>query len=134
VLTRLQVHQVLEVYFRAWVEQNPELIVTIFTDTATYHERAFEEPIRNRDGIRKYWQEKVVESQQNIEVHLQSLYLDGNTAVAEWEACFDDLVEGTRKRMREVAILEFEDLRIASLREYWASETITDLASPPARQ
>ena len=32
--------------------------------------------------------------------------------------------QGVRKRMREVAILEFEGHLIASLREYWASEQI----------
>jgi hypothetical protein len=29
-----------------------------------------------------------------------------------------------RKRMREVAILEFAGEKIASLREYWASEAV----------
>ncbi len=37
------------------------------------------------------------------------------------------MTEGVRKRMREVAILEFEGELIASLREYWASETIGEL-------
>jgi hypothetical protein len=44
--------------------------------------------------------------------------------IAEWEATFDDRVQGRRKRMREVAILEFDGNRIASLREYWASEVV----------
>jgi hypothetical protein len=46
--------------------------------------------------------------QANIEAELLDLYLDGTTAIAEWEARFDDLVAGCRKRMREVAILEFD--------------------------
>jgi hypothetical protein len=104
------------------------LIVTIFTETATYHERVLGEPIRNREGIRRYWQDKVVASQGRIECELLALYVDGDAAIAEWEACFDDLEEGVRKRMREVAILEFQDGLIAGLREYWASETV----GPPA--
>ncbi len=64
------------------------------------------EPIRDRSGIRKYWQKKVVTEQANIEAELLNLYLDGTTAIAEWEAGFDDLVAGCRKRMRDVAILE----------------------------
>jgi hypothetical protein len=51
-------------------------------------------------------------------------YLDGSTATAEWERRFDDVVEGDRKRMREVAILELERDRIASLRESWSSERL----------
>src|SRR5437016_3925603 len=126
-LTRQDVRDVVDTYIRAWVEQDPDLIVTIFTDTATYHEKVFEAPIQNREGIRAYWEEKVVESQAHITCELLDLYLDGNTAIVEWEAQFDDLPERVRKRMREVAILVFEGKLIASLREYWSSEPIANL-------
>ena len=126
-LTRQAVRDVVDTYIRAWVEQDPDLIVTIFTDTATYHERVLEAPIQNREGIRAYWQEKVVKSQDHITCELLNLYLDGNTAIVEWEAQFDDVPEGVRKRMREVAILVFDGQLIASLREYWSSEQIADL-------
>jgi SnoaL-like protein len=103
-------------------------IVTIFTAFATYHERVLEEKIRNRDGIRSYWKTKVVESQANISCKPLAIYVDGDTAIVEWEANFDDLAEGDRKRMREVAILEFEGHLISSLREYWASERTGSLS------
>ncbi|WUD63955.1 nuclear transport factor 2 family protein [Nocardia sp. NBC_00508] len=108
-------------YIRAWVGQDPDLIVTIFGEDATYHERVLDAPIEGREGIRAYWKSKVVESQGNIECDLLALYVDGSTAVAEWEARFDDRVQGNRKQMREVAILEFDGPLIASLREYWTS-------------
>jgi ketosteroid isomerase-like protein len=122
----------IDTYLRAWMDQDPNLIVTIFTDDATYHERVFQEPIRARAGIREYWQTKVVQEQANIEAHLLNLYLadNGTTAIAEWEATFDDLVQGHRKRMREVAILEFDGDQIASLREYWASEQAPSTPAP----
>jgi uncharacterized protein (TIGR02246 family) len=123
-LTKQQVREVLDVYIRAWETQDPELIVTIFTDGATYHERVMGEPIRGRDGIRDYWQTKVVGAQANITCRLLNLYLDDGTAIAEWLAEFDDTTQGVRKRMREVALLVFDGLRIASLREYWASELV----------
>ncbi|EUA52298.1 snoaL-like domain protein [Mycobacterium xenopi 4042] len=124
-LTKDDVRKVIDVYLRAWTTQDAGLIVTIFTPTATYHERVLQEPIRNEAGIREYWQTKVVAQQANIQAELLNLYLDGTTAVAEWEVRFDDLVAGERKLMREVAILEFEGDRIASLREYWASKQLT---------
>lgn len=123
-LTRQDAREVIDTYIRAWVGQDPDLIVTIFTDSATYHERVLGEPIPDRDAIRRYWQEKVVRSQANIKCELLNLYLDGTTVIAEWEAEFDDVVQGVRKRMREIAILVFEGHLIASLREYWASEQI----------
>ncbi len=127
-LSKQEVRDVVDLYVEAWVNQDTDLITTIFTDTATYHERVLEAPIRNREGIRTYWQEKVVESQSNIKCQLLNLYLDGDTAVVEWEAQFDDLVQRVRKRMREVAILVFDGQLIASLREYWSSEQVANLA------
>jgi hypothetical protein len=123
----MNVAATIDTYLHAWMDQDPELIVTIFTADATYHERVLAEPIRTLDGIKEYWQTKVVKEQANIEAHLLNLYLanNGTTAIAEWEATFDDLVRGYRIRMREVAILEFVNDKIASLREYWASERLT---------
>ena len=123
-LTRQEAREVLDIYIQAWEGQDPDLIVTIFTNSATYHERVLEDPIPDRNAIRRYWQEKVVRSQANIKCELLNLYLDGNTVIAEWEAEFDDLVQGARKRMREIAVLTFEGRLISSLREYWASERI----------
>ena len=123
-LTRQEVRKVLETYIRAWEGQNPDLIVTIFTESATYHERVLEDPIPDRQAIRDYWRSKVVESQANIKVQLLNVYLDGETAIAEWEAEFDDVAQGVRKRMREIAVLTFDGGLISSLREYWASEHI----------
>lgn len=125
-LTRQEARDVVDVYIRAWVEQNPGLIVTIFTENATYRERVLEEPIRGQEGIRTYWQAKVVESQRDIKCELLNLYLDGDTAIVEWEVIFHDVSQGVRKRMQEVAILVFEGKLIASLREYWSSERISN--------
>jgi ketosteroid isomerase-like protein len=129
-LTKQHVREVLAVYIRAWETRDPDLITTIFTDGATYHERVMGEPIRGRDGIRTYWQTKVIGSQANITCELLNLYLDGTTAIAEWEACFDDTAQQVRKRMREVALLEFDGPRIGSLREYWASEVVELVPAP----
>jgi hypothetical protein len=123
-LTKQEVREVLATYINAWQDQDPDRIVTIFTESATYHERVLKAPIPDREAIREYWASKVVREQANITCKLLSLYLDGDTAIAEWEAEFDDVVEGVRKRMREIAVLTFEGGLISSLREYWASEQI----------
>jgi hypothetical protein len=123
-LTREHVREVLDTYIKAWEEQDPGLIVTIFTRSATYHERVLSKPIPDQDAIREYWETKVVRDQANIQCRLLNFYVDGNTVIAEWEARFDDVAQGVRKRMREVAILEFDGPLIESLREYWASESI----------
>lgn len=123
-LTREHVAEVLDTYIKAWEEQDPDLIVTIFAREATYHERVLADPIPDRDAIREYWETKVVRDQANIRCRLLNFYIDGDTVIAEWEARFDDVAQGVRKRMREVAILEFDGPLIESLREYWASEQV----------
>lgn len=128
-LTREHVTEVLGTYIKAWEEQDPDLIVTIFTETATYAERVLGKPIPDRDAIREYWETKVARDQANIRCVLLTFYVDSaaDTVIAEWEATFDDVAQGVRKRMREVAILEFTGPLIGSLREYWASEQIGKL-------
>ena len=94
-LTKEDVREVIDVYIRAWETQDPDLIVTIFTPAATYHERVMRDPIPDREAIREYWQAKVVEAQANITCRLLNLYLDGDTAIAEWEAEFDEWPRGS---------------------------------------
>jgi hypothetical protein len=55
-----------------------------------------------------YWQTKVVGGQANITCDLLNLYLDDGTAIAEWQAEFDDTAQQVRKRMREVALLTLQ--------------------------
>jgi hypothetical protein len=127
-LTRQEARETLDIYIRAWESQDPDLIVTIFTESATYHERVLKDPIPDRNAIRDYWQSKVVKAQANIKVQLLNVYLDGETVIAEWLAEFDDVTQGVRKRMREIAVLVFEGGLVSSLREYWASEHIGQVA------
>ena len=126
-LTKQDAREVIDTYIRAWEGQDPDLIVTIFTPSATYHERVLRDPIPDRDAIRRYWESKVVASQANIHCKLVNLYQDGNTVIAEWDAVFDDLAEGVRKHMLEIAVLTFDGGLISSLREYWASEQIGEV-------
>lgn len=125
-LTRQQAREVLDTYIRAWETQDPDLIVTIFTPDATYHERVLSNPIPDREAIRAYWASKVVQEQAHIRCELLDFYLDDErqSVTAEWLAEFDDVVKGVRKRMREVAILEFDGSLVKSLREFWASEPV----------
>ena len=65
-----------------------------------------------------------MEAQANITCRLLSLYLDGDTAIAEWLAEFDDSPRGAQADAGDRgAPLRGEQDR-QSLREYWASETV----------
>lgn len=131
-IARSSAELIVNEYVAAWVEQDTDRAVSLFTEDALYYERVLDEPIRGREGIRKYWDEKVCAAQAQIECAVLSLYVDGNAAIVEWEARFDDQVERVRKLMREVAILTFSDGLISTLREYWTSRPMTGLGSDMA--
>jgi len=121
-VSRETVGEVLKVYEGAWVNRDPEKILAIFTEDASYHERAFEKPFIGHKQIKKYWQSKVVEEQSDIKFKLLHFWIDGNTVLAEWDASFYSNIEKARIHIIEVAILKFEGEKIKSLREYWHSE------------
>jgi ketosteroid isomerase-like protein len=126
-LSKATLMAVLDVYKTAWEEQDSELILTIFTEDAVYHERVLQEPMRGHEEIAAYWREKVVQGQGRISFTLLNTYVEGITGVAEWEVSFDDRVQRKRKHMKEIAILELVEGKITSLREYWASKVIAEL-------
>lgn len=123
-VNRMVVNKVLKIYEDAWVNQDTEKILTIFTKDAIYHERAFEKPFVGHKQIRQYWQSKVVEEQSDIRFKLLHLWTDGDTVIAEWDASFYSNMENARMNIIEVAIFEFEGDKIKSLREYWYSKKL----------
>jgi len=118
------VRRILKIYGEAWIEQDIDKILSIFKKDGIYHERVLKEPFRGHKEIRAYWKAKVVEEQSNIKFKLLNYYICNNTVIAEWEASFNSNIENARIHMKEVAILEIEDNKIKSLREYWQSEKL----------
>jgi ketosteroid isomerase-like protein len=113
------VDKIVSIYADAWVSQDPEKIISIFTPDAIYCEDSFEKPFIGHQEIKKYWEEKVVEEQSDIHFKLLNIYIDGNVAIVEWDADFVSNKKKKRIHIREVAILEIIGRKIKSLREYW---------------
>jgi len=121
---RKTVEKVLKIYRDAWVNQDPDKILTIFTKDAVYHERILQEPFIGHKEIKEYWQRKVVEEQSDIKFKLLKIYIDKDTAVAEWDASFFNKKKNKRIHITEAAIMQFKEDKIKSIREYWHSEEI----------
>lgn len=123
-MDRKKVLDILSIYKESWEKQDSKKILTIFTKDAIYHERVLKKPYIGHAQIEKYWRERICKAQSDIKFKLLHLYLDDNTAIAEWDAIFNHLEKQERIHIIEVAILEFEGEKIKSLREYWTSEVI----------
>lgn len=112
------VQKLLNTYGEAWVKQDPDLIVTIFTSDATYND-PHEPEIHGHNGIRAYWKSKVIGEQKDISFKLLNTWIDGDTVIAEWNAEFTDVKRILRIKMREVGIFGVKDEKFSSLREYY---------------
>lgn len=121
-VTDEKVTEVLGIYGEAWVTQNPNLILSIFTEDATYQEGPFAVPMVGRAAIKAYWEKKVVAEQSDIHFRVTTILIDGNDVAVEWVADFIDLVKKEKVHLYEVAFLKFEGDYISSLRETWRSE------------
>ena len=123
-MNRNTAKKILKTYGEAWVEQDVDKILSIFTKDGIYHERVLKKPIKGHTEIKKYWQSKVVKEQSKIKFKLLNFYIDGNTIIGEWDASFYSNIEKSRIHIKEVAILKVKENKIKSLREYWQSERI----------
>ena len=50
--------RILETYGKAWMGQDIPLILSIFTEDASYQERVFSAPFKGHNEIAQYWKEK----------------------------------------------------------------------------
>ena len=112
--------KLIEIYGKAWETRDPELIVTIFTEEATYNDPKEPENI-GRDAIKKYWETKVIGEQEDIKFKLLHVWVDGETVIAEWFATFKDIKRNLYIEMTEVAIFTTKEGKFSSLREYYKS-------------
>lgn len=119
-MTKERAHELLNIYAKAWVTRDPELILTIFTPDATYNDPR-EALNQGHKGIHDYWVNKVVNGQKDIIFKLRNLWIDGDTVVVEWEAQFIDTIRSLRVSLEEVAIFTVKGDIFGGLREYYKS-------------
>ena len=124
-MTEQDVQNWLDDYGRAWVNGDPDHVVTLFTDDATYRETPFDDPMTGRDEIRHYWQTNAADAQENVEFTSQVWAVKDDTAIAGWQAKFTEKATGNRVELDGVFRLVFSDeqgtLRCTSLEEWWHS-------------
>ena len=107
-------------YARAWETRDAEAAAALFTEDATYRSSPFEEPYRGRDGVRRYWSE-VTSTQENVEVAIGRMLVDGNQALVEWWTQMEN--GGTPVTLPGSLLLDFDDSGLCqALREYWNLE------------
>lgn len=108
------------IYGQAWMERDAEKILTVFTPDATYFDPREGTQV-GHEGIRNYWNFKVLNNQKDIHFTLLHTWIDGDTVLAEWNAKFIDIERNLHIDMTEVAIFGVRGDKFSSLREYYYS-------------
>ena len=119
-MTKEEAVRLLTIYGEAWKKQDADLILTIFTEDASYNDPKEPENF-GHEGIRKYWISKVQGEQKDIHFKLLNVWIDEDTVLAEWNTSFVDVPRNLHLDMREVAIFGVRNGKFSSLREYYKS-------------
>jgi ketosteroid isomerase-like protein len=106
-------------YEAAWEQRDAAAAAQLFTADADYHETAYADPFRGRDGIRAYWA-SVTADQQDIDFESSIVAINGNTGVARWSARLTNASSGAPVELDGVFVLVFDAGGLCSeLREWW---------------
>jgi len=110
--------RIFETYKRAWESRDADLVLTIFTEDAIYHEDPFDRAMAGHEAIRRYWK-RATRKQRNIEFQWSPVCSSGNLHMVDWKANYT-LADGSGKaELRGSMIVELRGERIARFREYW---------------
>ena len=106
-------------YGRAWEEGDPDAVVALFTEDASYRSSPFREPNLGHEGIRAYWS-RAAGQQEGVQVRMGEPAVDGNVVAVEWWTTMDDPDDG-EITLPVCLLLQFApDGRCFDLREYWS--------------
>lgn len=111
---------------RAWETRDAAAAADLFTEDATYQENPFDEPLRGRDAIRRYWA-ALPREQDDITVEFEILEVTPVTGIARWMASFVRVPSGSRARLDGVLVASFDgdSRRAHAFREWWHTHDTT---------
>lgn len=116
----LSIDEWIERYGRAWETADEGLVVSLFTEDASYRSSPFREPYRGHKEIRAYWQ-RGAGGQHDTRVAMGRPLIDRDRVAVEWWTTMID--EGEEVTLPGCLLLEMaDDGRCRDLREYWNLE------------
>ena len=105
-------------FARAYETFDGDLVVSLFSDDAEYHEDPFSSPLVGHNAIRAYWLDGAA-TQDQVEFTIERHLVSGDTIVAVWHMSYIVRGDGTTRRASGVLILETRNGKIERLREWW---------------
>lgn len=87
-ITEVEAWTWMDAYGKAWMQQDPDRIVRLFTADAGYRERRFHPGLRGVEKIREYWQHIVHDLQVDVGFETVSLAVSADIAYVNWRSHF----------------------------------------------
>lgn len=118
-MDRESFHRWLVSYGRAWMGRDPEAAAALYAENATYQVTPFDEPLRGRVAIYKYWN-GIAKTQEKIKFDFEVLALTAEQGIARWWASFVRVPPGFETKLDGIFLIALDsDGRCQSLREWW---------------
>ena len=118
-------------FARAYETFDGDLVVSLFSDDAEYHEDPFSPPIVGHNAIRAYWLDGSA-TQDQVEFTIERHLVSGDTIVAVWHMSYVVRNDGGTRRASGVLILETRNGKIERLREWWHERPADTVGGNPA--
>ena len=125
--------ELLAAFARARETFDGDLIVSLFSAAAEYHEDPFAPPIIGHNAIRAYWLESAA-TQDQVEFTIERHLVSGDTIVAIWHLSYVPREDGGRRRASGVLVLDTRDGEIERLRAWWQERRADTVGGEPAAE
>ena len=90
----------------AWEEGDAHAAADLFSTNVVYRENPFDEPLRGRGAVERYWQEMVAE-QEEVVVSFEVLAVTDERAVVNWQTHYTDVKTKERAIVNGVSVGRF---------------------------
>jgi len=118
-------------FARAYETFDGDLVVSLFSDDAEYHEGPFSPPLVGHNAIRAYWLASA-ETQDQVEFTIERHLVSGDTIVAIWHLSYVLREDGGRRRASGVLVLDTDNGKIGRLRQWWHERRADTVGGDPA--
>src|SRR5213080_4590898 len=116
--TRERGRILIDTFGRGWAKPNVDLLMSVYTPSATFIETPFSEPLRGQEAIRRYWLE-VPYNQSEITFTSGEIYAAGPWFSTEFKCVFRRRRSGDWVDARGAIFCETEGDAISEMRMYW---------------
>lgn len=110
--------ELIDTFSRGWAKANLDLVCSVFTDDAVFHETPFTEPIAGLPAIRKWWAD-VPYHQSEISCTTGEIYSAGPWFSTEFKTTFRRRRTGEWVEARGGIFCETAGGKISEMRMYW---------------